>query len=72
MANSLERRITTYPKPKYYALLIMDSRDNAVSTSAMTSKIIELHYDKMPTDERLKLLNKYNLLDKDEKKKGAL
>jgi hypothetical protein len=67
--SSIERRIATYPKPKYYALVIMDSRDNAVSTSSMVSKIIERHYDNMPNEERLKLLHKFNQLDSDEIKK---
>ena len=54
--SALERRIETYPKPKYYELTIAYSYDNSMqSLSSGTEDIIKKFFDDRPElQERLR------------------
>jgi len=62
-----ERRIVSYPKPKYVKFIVADASNDGVSKSYLIGKIVEKYYDALPTATIDKLKVVYSNLDENEK-----
>lgn len=69
--NCLDRQISSYPNPKYYAMFIADCYKNNENKSSMLEVILRNRYDNMPPAEQDKLLREYETLsDKERRNPG--
>lgn len=53
---ALNRKIEAYPKPVHYKLLLAEADLTGSSRSRIVTEAIEQYYDRMPEDEKRKLL----------------
>jgi hypothetical protein len=54
---SLERRMQTYPPPKYHTLAVAFAKTNEMRESEAVSFIIKDFFDRMPESERQRILH---------------
>lgn len=59
---SIERKLTAYPKPKYYEMVVADSFIHYSSYSKKISEILENHYNALPESRQRQLTEQYKKL----------
>jgi hypothetical protein len=57
VSTSLQRHIQAYPSPKYFLLVEAMSKADAISKSEVVNKALREYFDRMPEQERQRIVN---------------
>lgn len=55
--STLERRIQTYPPPKYFGLFIAYTSANEMTEAEAAAHMIRCFFDRMPEGEKIRIIN---------------